>query len=71
MTARELEALCRSAFELRAPVSMDDLAEIKSVIDQRKVAGVFCDVILRGDRVEVSLGVGKARATAWINVRPA
>lgn len=69
MTHAEFEALL-STFELVAPVTMDDLAEIKRQVDKHKAAGIFSEVVLRDDRVEVCL-YGGTTVRAWLSVRPA
>lgn len=52
-----------------APITMEDLVAIKCALDEAKPIGIPSDVVLRGDRIEVTLGVGDAAVTRAIQVR--
>lgn len=56
-------------FQLAAPVTIEDLRELHADIKMQLPVGVPLDVVLRGSRVEITVGGGgPAPETEWINV---
>lgn len=71
MTVPEFETWLER-WDLIAPVSMDDLAHIKAELDKVKAAECMTELVLRGDRVEVIVGVaGPNPCRRWLQVRGA
>lgn len=68
--AADFVTLAKS-FSFVAPVAMADLAEMHSDIKARIPAGYALDIVLRGERVEVTLHSDVLLATVWIDVQPA
>ncbi len=77
MTRSDLERFL-DRFELASPVTMDDLAGIRTAVAAAHAAGVSVDVMLRGAtphdptplRVEVLVGGGgPAPVSLWIPIR--
>ncbi len=71
LTEDELDLMLAS-FDLVAPVTMADLAEIKRRIDERKAAGICSEVVLLADgRVQILVGDPRVHACKrTISARP-
>lgn len=60
----------RTRWDLVAPVTMDDLRAIKRALDQVKPVGIMTELVIRGSRVEITLGAGQPNpARGWLDIK--